>query len=132
MGRGKKDKQRRIDTPHGPKISEIIWEFAGDFIRMGNTLEERQSLLNAACSAWSIACNPPGSHKKLLGQYLQEYRRFNSSADEEVVVGVRSNMKKLIEKKLKIFPDDVRQVVSARIMRAGNKDRIEVVSARVG
>jgi hypothetical protein len=53
MGRRKKDKRRRIDTPQKRKVSEIIWEFAGDFIRMGDTLEEKHSLLNAACSAWS-------------------------------------------------------------------------------
>ena len=37
MGRRKKDRRRRIDTPHKRKMSEIIWEFAGDFIGMGDT-----------------------------------------------------------------------------------------------
>ena len=99
---------------------------------MGDTLEERESLLNAACSAWSIACNDPGSHKKLLDQYMKQYKRFNRSADEEELAGVRSNMEKLVQKKLETFPNDHRQIVGARIMREGDKDRIEIMSARVG
>jgi hypothetical protein len=109
----------------------MIWEFAGDFIRMGNTPEEKHSLLNAACSAWSIACNPPAMHKKLLDRYMREYRRFNPNADEEEIAGVRSNMEKLIEKKLEMFPNDLRQVVGARVFKSGDNDRIEVMSARI-
>ena len=131
MTRKKKGKRRRIDAPDNRKISELIWEFAGDFIRMGETPEERQSLLNAACSAWSIACNRPAMHNKLLDRYMQEYRQFNPGAAKEELAGVRSNMEKLIEKKLEMFPNDLRQIVGARIFKSGNKDRIEVVSARV-
>jgi hypothetical protein len=132
MGHRKKDKRRRTDTPHKRKMSEIIWEFAGDFIRMGDTPEEKESLLNAACSAWSIACSLPELRKKNLDRYMLEYRRFNPAADEEELAGVRSNMEKLIQKKLEMFPNDLRQIVGARILPAGGKDRIEIVSARVG
>jgi hypothetical protein len=132
MGRRKKDKRRRIGTPQRRKMSEIIWEFAGDFIRMGNTLEERQSLLNAACSAWSIVCNSPEFRKKNLDHYMREYQRFNPSAGQAELAGVRSNMEKLIERKMKTFPTDLRQIVGARIFPSGGKDRIEIMSARVG
>jgi hypothetical protein len=132
MGRRKKDRRRRIDTPHKRKMSEIIWEFAGDFIGMGDTPEEKHSLLNAACSAWSIACNSPELRKKNLDHYMREYRRFNPGADEEELAGVRENMEKLIQKKLEMFPNDLRQIVGARIFKSGDKDRIEIMSARVG
>jgi len=39
-------------------------EFAGDFIGFSNTLEDRQNRLNAACSAWNMACNTPELRKK--------------------------------------------------------------------
>ena len=45
MGRRKKDRRRRIDTPHKRKMSEIIWEFAGDFIRMGD--KDRIEIMSA-------------------------------------------------------------------------------------
>ncbi|MHB0961087.1 MAG: hypothetical protein ACYC0X_21775 [Pirellulaceae bacterium] len=131
MGRRKKGTRPRIDTPPRRKISEIIWEFAGDVIRAGDSPEERQSILNAACSAWSIACNPPEMRKLHLDHYLREYRRFNLSADEEQLAFVRSNMEKLIERKLEKYPTDLRQIVGARIFTSGDKDRIEIMSARV-
>ncbi len=98
---------------------------------MGDTLERRHSLLNAACSAWNIACNAPEVRKKHVDQYVKEYRKFNASADEEEIAGVRSNMEKLIEKKLKMFPHDLRQIVGARIVKVGGKDQIEAVAATV-
>ena len=132
MTRKRKKERHRIDAPQKRKMSEVIGEFAGDFIRMGDSPEEKHSLLNAACSAWSIACNSPEARTKHLDHYMREYRRFNPGADEEEIAGVRSNMEKLIERKLGMFPTDLRQIVGARIFESGDKDRIEIMSARVG
>jgi len=123
------DKRRRKGK-RKRRISEMIWEFAGDFIRMAETLEQRQSLLNAACSAWNMACNPPALGKA-LDQYMREYQRFNPNADRAALAGVRSDMEKLIQKKLEMFPEDLRQIVGAQLVRVGDKDRIEAVSATV-
>jgi hypothetical protein len=38
-------------------------------------------------------------------------------------------MELLIERKLKMFPDDKRQIVSARVVKVGDVFRIEFVSA---
>ena len=132
MGRKKNNRRRRIDAPHKRKMSELIWEFAGDFIRMGKTPEQKQSLLNAACSAWSIACNPPEARKKNLDHYMREYRRFNPHADDQELAGLRADMEMLIQQKLEMFPNDLRQIVGASIFNADGKDRVEIVSARVG
>lgn len=131
MARRKKGTRRRLDTRHQRKMSEIIWEFAGDFIRTGDSPEERQSILNAACSAWSIACNPPEVRGQHLDHYLREFQRFNPGADEEQTAFVRSNMEKLIDRKLAKYPTDARQIVGARIVKSGDKDRIEIISARM-
>ena len=121
--RGKKGQQKR-------KISEMIWEFAGDFIRLAETLEQRQSHLNAACSAWNIACNPP-VRGKVVDQYMREYERLNAHADRASLADVRSDLEKLIQRKLEMFPGDLRQIVGAQLVRVGDKDRIEAVSATV-
>jgi hypothetical protein len=104
--RRKKPKRQpdRSPAPDKRKISQMIWEYAGDFIRMGGTPEERQSLLNAACSAWNIACDPPERRKANLDRYMVEYRRYNTDADEAQMAGVRSNMEKLVEKKGRCSP----------------------------
>ena len=57
-----------------PKISQSISAFAGDFIRLGKTPEQRQVHLNVACSAWNIACNHPGVRKKNLDAFLRSYK----------------------------------------------------------
>ena len=131
MGRRKKGTRQRIDTPHRPKMSEIIWEFAADVIRTGDSPEERQSILNAACSAWSIACNPPEMRGQHLDHYMREFRRFNPGADEEQLAFVRGNMEKLIDRKLEKYPTDLRRIVGAKIVKSGNKDRIEITSVRM-
>ena len=123
----KRDK-RRSKGQRKRKISDMIWEFAGDFIRMAETVEERQSLLNAVCTAWNMACNP-AALGKALDQYMREYQRFNSNADQTELAGVRSNMEKLTQKKLEMFPGDLRQIVGAQLMREVDNDRIEVMSA---
>jgi hypothetical protein len=128
----KRKKQKRqpvgSEVPGKAKMSQQVWKSAGDFIRMGNTLEDRQSLLNAACSAWNIACDPPERRKASLDRYVVEYRRYNADADEVEMAGIRSNMEKLIAKKLGMFPADTRQIVGAQIVRMGGHERIDVAS----
>ncbi|MHB8900985.1 MAG: hypothetical protein ACYC6Y_19735 [Thermoguttaceae bacterium] len=41
-------------------------------------------------------------------------------------------MEILIQKKLDMLPTDLRQIVGAKIYPVGGKDRIEIVSARIG
>lgn len=129
--KGKRRRQSRPTTDKR-KLSEMIWEFAGDFIDMGETPEERESLLNAACTAWNIACAPLDSRNRQLAHYTSEYLKFNPDADETEIAGVRSNLQKLVEKKLQMFPGDGRQIIGARIVESGDQRRIEVASANFG
>jgi len=131
MKRKNKDNQ----LPHPPakrKISEMIWEFAGDFIRLGNTQGQKEARLIAVSNAWNIACNPPEQRQKLLDRYMTEYLRFNPDTDLADAAAIRSDVEKLVERKLKLFPRDSRQIVSAHLVQMGDKDRIEVVSAGTG
>ena len=61
-----KKQQQRPEPSARPKISQSLWEFAGDFIQIGDTLEDRQNRLNAAASAWNMACNTPELREKHL------------------------------------------------------------------
>jgi len=125
----KKHKRRTSRLVNQRRLSELIWEFAGDFIRMGETTEEMESLLNAACSAWNLACSSPEVRSKQLQQYIVEFLRFNPDAPQGQAEATRSNLEKLIQRKLKKFPADHRRIVSARIVRSGASHRIEVTSA---
>jgi hypothetical protein len=42
--------------PKQKKVSEMLMDVAGDFHAIGEDITEKQELLNAAVSAWNIAC----------------------------------------------------------------------------
>jgi len=111
------------------KMSEMISEMAADFISLGDTAEEKQNRLNAACSAWNMACGSPERRRQQLEQYVEAIRRFNPAHTPGNLANIGREMESLIERKLQMFPDDKRQIVSAKIVMVGKDYRIEVASA---
>jgi hypothetical protein len=103
------------------KMSEMISEMGAGFVGVGNTIGERQNRLNAACTAW----------KRQLKQYEVNYLRFNPSTSPIDLANILKDMELLIERKLRMFPDDHRQIVSARVVMVGTGYRIEVASANL-
>ena len=117
--------------PPQRKLSEMISEFAGDFIRLGETPESKQNYLTGACTAWNIASAPPERREKLVDDFLAEYKRHNSNIDDAALAAIRKDMEHLIDVKLKMFPHDIRQIVNAQYISTKEGDRIEVGSATV-
>jgi hypothetical protein len=113
------------------KMSEMISEMAGDFIRVGTTAEEKRNRLTAACSAWNMACGSPEERWHQLEQYVEGYQQFNPTTSPSDLAKIRIDMESLIERKLKMFPDDKRLIVSSRVVKVGNDHRTEVASATV-
>lgn len=120
---------KNSDPPPKRKMSEMISEMAAGFLGVGDTIGERQNRLNAACTAWNIACGSPEVRQRQFGQYREEYLRFNPATSPSDLANILKDMELLIERKLKMFPDDHRQIVSARVVMVGNDYRIEVASA---
>lgn len=111
------------------KMSEMISEVAALFVSGGKTPEEKQSRLTAACSAWNMACGSPELRRQQLEQYVEGYQQNNPAISPSDLANVRKVMESLMERKLELFPDDQRQIVSAKIVMVGNDYRIEVASA---
>jgi len=111
------------------KMSEMISEMAAGFLGVGDTIGERQNRLNAACSAWNMACGSPEVRQRQLEQYKEGYLRFNPGTSPSDLANILKDMELLIERKLRMFPDDKRQIVSARVEMVGNDYRIEIASA---
>lgn len=114
------------------KISEMISELAAPFINEGKTcktLEEKHHRLVAVCSAWNIGCGSPEMRKQQLEQFAEEYRRHNPAISPIDLANVCKVMESLVERKVKLFPDDKRRIVSARIVMVGKDYRIEAASA---
>jgi len=110
------------------KLSERVWEFAGDFIRLGKTTEHKQCLVNTACSAWNIACAPHHRREQLVDQYMVSYQRFNPDSSQMHIANVRSDLEKLVGEKLRLFPHDRRHILEAQLICTHGTDRLEVVS----
>ena len=122
-------RRKKSNKPTKRKMSEMISEMAADFLGVGDTIGERQNRLNAACSAWNMACGSPEVRQRQLEQYKEGYLRFNPATSPGDLANILKDMELLIERKLKMFPDDKRQIVSARVVKVGNVYRIEVASA---
>ena len=102
---------------------------AAAFIGVGKTAEEKQSRLTAACRAWNMACSSLETRQRQLDQYVDSYQRFNPATAPDDLANIRRDMASLIERKLQMFPEDRRQIVSAKVVMVGNDYRIEVTSA---
>ena len=122
-------RRKKSNKPTKRKMSEMISEMAAGFLWVGDTLGERQNRLNAACSAWNMACGSPEVRQRQLEQYKEGYLRFNPATSPGDLDNIIKDMELLIERKLKMFPDDKRQIVSARVVMVGKDYRIEVASA---
>src|SRR5271157_3692940 len=110
------------------KMSEMISEMAAPFISEGKTPEEKHHRLTAACSAWNMACGSPEVRRQQLEQYVEGYQRFNPATSPDDLAKIRKDMETLIGWKVQMFPDDRRQIVSAKVVLVGTNYRIEVAS----
>ncbi len=124
-------RRKKSNKPTKRKMSEMISEMAAGFLWVGDTVGERQNRLNAACTAWNMACGSPEVRERQLEQYKEGYLRFNPATSPGDLANILKDMALLIERKLKMFPDDKRQVVSAKVVMVGKNYRIEVASATV-
>jgi hypothetical protein len=122
---------RNSDPTTKRKMSEMISEMGVGFVGVGETIGERQNRLNAACTAWNMACVSPEVRRRQLEQYRESYLRFNPATSPADLANILKDMELLIERKLKMFPDDHRQIVNARVILVEKVYRIEIASANL-
>jgi hypothetical protein len=123
-----KKKELFIDASPKIKMSEIISKYASDYINMGDNTEERQNLLNTACSAWNIAVLPEHLRSEALRRNLEEYKRINPGIGDED--DLRHDMEILIQEKLRMFPKLKKAILDATIEPVNDRQyRITVISS---
>ena len=91
-----------INTSPQIRMSELIEQYASDYINMGDSTEERQSFLNGACTAWNIALLPVHLREEALRRSIEEYKRMNPGVDD--AGSFAHDLKILVQKKLQMFP----------------------------
>ena len=129
MKRAKKAMTSEATTKR--KIAEMIAEMGKGFLGAGDTIEERQKRLNAACAAWNMACHAPDVRRQKLDQFMNEYLRASPATSPSDLADLRKDIESLIERKLLLFPEDQRQIIGGKIVTGGVGYRIEVVSAKM-
>jgi hypothetical protein len=126
MKKKKKTLRKQKRKSSESKISAMLIEYASDYINLGDNLEEKQSYLNGACTAWNIALLKKEERKKALESFIEEYKATNPGIDD--ADNVLHDMELLIKEKLRLYPDVKKIIKEARIMDDKGKNRIVVTS----
>jgi hypothetical protein len=110
------------------KISEMVLDFAGDYIAMGDDIEEKQQYLNSAVSAWNIACLDEKAKKRSIKEYMAEYRKLNPTQSKQDFRDVKEDLRLLIKQKERLYPEVRVQIVDAHIQEIDGKNHVTVAS----
>ena len=102
-----------INTSPKIKMSELVSEYASDYINMGEDTEERQNYLNGACTAWNIAILDEDHREGALRGAIDAYKKMNPGTDD--VENFEHDLRILIQKKLETFPDIKKVLIDAMI-----------------
>ncbi len=78
------------------KISEMVSDFAGDFIFLSEDVQEMQKYLHAAVSALNIACLDKRDRVRLIKSYMKNYQKMNPGQGKKTYQGIEDDLKKLI------------------------------------
>ena len=108
-------------------MSEMVLQFAGAYIDMGDTTEERQNFLNSACSAWNISLLPSTKRPKAIKKYIKAYKRYNPHVDNQDCKDMQENLEKLISEKERLFPHEIKRIIGASIKVIDGKEHYNVV-----
>lgn len=106
----------------------MIIAFSGDYISMGDTIDEKQSYLNAACTAWNISILPKHERKKAISNYIKEYKRLNPHANDPS--NLRHDVERLIKQKIRMFPHNRKHIYNAEIRKNGDEYSVFAATAR--
>ena len=113
MKRWSKAPELIIDPSPEIKISELISEYASDYIDMGESTEQRQRYLNGACTAWNIANLDETGREKAIRLVIEDFKRTNPAPGG--AESLERDLRKLVQKKLEMFPNIKKIIVDASI-----------------
>jgi hypothetical protein len=110
------------------KMSELIGQYASDYINMGEDTEERQNYLNGACTAWNIANLDEKHREGALHHVIESYRKMNPGSND--VENFEHDLRILIKKKVEMFPEIRKVIIDAMIEPISDtKYRINIASS---
>ena len=106
----------------------MLLNFAGNYISMGEDIEEKQQYINGVVSAWNIACLNEKDRERSIKKYMSEYRKLNPLQSKRDFRDVEENLRLLIKEKEKFYPEVRIQIVNAHIQELDGKIHVTVAS----
>lgn len=115
-------------NPEKKKVSQMVADFAYNYIAMGDGVEEKQQNLNGAVTAWNIACLDEKFRAKAIKRYMKDFRKMNPQETPQFYKDGEENLRLLIKTKDNLYPLVRIQVASARIEKKGGKYHLSVMT----
>ena len=116
-----KDVQIVRDLKGITKMSEVLEDFVSPYADIPSSKKELESLFGMAVSAWNLSFMPEEERTKTLDQvFAQAFNPRNVDA-EDLEIG-RAMVEEMIDRKLKYFADEHRQVTDFQVEYVGQGD----------
>ena len=120
-----RDGEQVLEINGGNVVYEILGD-TGEFIALTDDPQEKRARLGFAIDAWNLACLPKKERTRRVTRFLAKLKNLDPTSNIQTM---RHDLELLIENKLRMFPDEKREFVAARIdQNALGKDEITVIS----
>ena len=113
------------------KMSEVLKDFVRPYADIPQNKKELQHLLETVVTAWDLALMPEEERETMLGKiFVSMMLKAKKSIDKEDVATSRALIEDLINRKLKYFADEQRQVIDFQVEYIGQGEyHLSVASA---
>lgn len=104
------------------KLSEMMLAVGGDLLTAVDCVEEMQAHLNLVRTAWNIAVLPPAGRDAEIKAFIEVQRPHAPSA--EALAGLEDEIRRVVGRKDKLFPEERRPVEYAQVLHKGGDDYV--------
>ncbi|MEA5486416.1 MULTISPECIES: hypothetical protein [Pseudanabaena] len=113
------------------KMSEVLKDFIRPYADIPQNKKELQHLLETAVTAWDLALIPEVERETKLDQiFVSMLKKAKKNIDKEDLATSRALIEDFIDRKLKYFADEQRQVIDFQVEYLGRGEyHLSVASA---
>ena len=113
------------------KMSEVLKDFIRPYADIPQNKKELQRLLETAVTAWDLAFMPKEKRESELDQmFASMLKKAKKNIDKEDLANSRALIEDFIDRKLKYFADEQRQVIDFQVEYLGRGEyHLSVASA---
>lgn len=102
------------------KMSEVLKDFIRPYANIPQNKKELQHLLETAVTAWDLALIPEVERETKLDQiFVSMLKKAKKKIDKEDLATSRALIEDFIDRKLKYFADEQRQVIDFQVEYLG-------------